>query len=241
MRPGRVLVAAFAALFVTGCAVRLGGPSPVDTDAAVLTVPASATAEQIAQQLAQQHAEYAILSAQRDTAFFADVARRLNLHTTRPGNVGTTTYAFIGPKALGDTTLTIAVAGGGQIRIHDALYRIDKARTLDLLAARIEPNTNLQRAVETLLKYVADDVGPTAALLLAVEPPTPAMGDSVSVLTRAAFADVWECTPEGKSGASAAHLPVRVFAGPAVRLRCKTAENVTGAGTGVLGHFELPR
>lgn len=241
MKQGPVVVATLAALFATACAVRMGGPKPVDVDAAVIVAPSTTAPEQIAQQLGQRGIEYAIISAPRDSAFFAELATRANLKTTRPGKAGTTTFAFIGPQALGDTTLSINVPGGGQVRIHDALYRIDKVRRLDLLVARIDQNANLQSAIGELLKYVAKDVGPTAALLLAIEPPIAALGDSVSVLTRAAFSDVWECTPEGRRGARASHLPIRVFAGPAVRMRCESAEIIDVGTTAILGHFELPR
>lgn len=241
MKSWRLLVAVSAVLLASGCSLRMGGPRPVDTDAAVIVTGANASAEQIAAQLTQRGVDYAIISAARDTTFFKDIAARAQLKSTRPGNLGTTTFAFIGPQALGDTTMTLAVPGGGQVRIHDALYRIDKVRRLDLLAARIEPNTNLQQAIQRLLNYVATDVGATAALLLAIEPPTPALGDSVALLTRAAFSDVWECTSAGRGGASGNHLPIRVFVGPAVRMRCESAEVGDIGGPAIVGRFELPR
>ncbi|MGQ0561299.1 MAG: hypothetical protein ACT443_05430 [Gemmatimonadota bacterium] len=226
-------------LAVAGCAVRLGGPSPVDRDAIALHVADHAAAAEVAQQIKQRDADFAILSAARDSAWFAAVAAGAELTATRPGNVGARTYAFLGPKALGDTTLTLKVPGGGEIRLHDALFQIDKNRRIDLLAVRLDSAAELQKSIETLLTYIATDVGANVAVLLAIEPPTPALGDSVSVLTRAAFADVWECTEQGRSGTSPAALPIRLFYGPVVRMRCESAERA-GQG-GLFGHFVLPR
>ncbi|MGQ0813751.1 MAG: hypothetical protein ACT4O1_04730 [Gemmatimonadota bacterium] len=237
MIPGRMVVAACMALSVAACAVRLGGPGPLDRDALALKVASDATAEQTAQLLTQHGTEYAILSAARDSAWFAAVAARSGLTSTRPGSARGTTYAFLGPKALGDTTLTLKVPGGGELRVHDALFELDKNRRLDLLVVQLDTLASLQRSIETLMLYVASDVGATVAVLLAVEPPTPALGDSVAVIMRALYADVWECTSAGRGGARAPALPIRLFYGPAVRIRCAGAETV-GTG-GLLGHFQL--
>ena len=239
MKRGSGLVVA-AALLAACSSVRLGGPSPRDLDAIAMVIPADATAEQVAQILTQRGVDYAILSGARDSAFYADVATRAGLKNTRPGGTGSTRFSFLGPQALGDTTLALKVTGGGEVLIHDALYRIDKNRRLDLMSVRIEPNVNLRESVRAVLAYVATDVLPNAAVLLAIQAPTPALGDSVSILTRAAFADAWECTRDGRNNPTVTDLPIRLFYGPAVRLSCQSAERVDAGGGAVLGHFTMP-
>ena len=167
MKRGSGLVVA-AALLAACSSVRLGGPSPSDLDAIAMVIPADATAEQVAQILTQRGVDYAILSGARDSAFYADVATRAGLKNTRPGGTGSTRFSFLGPQALGDTTLALKVTGGGEVLIHDALYRIDKNRRLDLMSVRIEPNVNLRESVRAVLAYVATDVLPNAAVLLAI-------------------------------------------------------------------------
>lgn len=236
-RSGLLLLAAL----LSACSVRMGGPSPEEHDAVALRVPGDATAEQVAQLLTQRGVDHAILIGGRDSAFYSDIATRAGLKSTRPGVAGTSTFAFLGMQPIGDTTLVLKVAGGGELRVHDALYRIDKNRRLDLMAVRIEPNANLRESIKTLLAYIASDVLANAAVLLAIEPPTPALGDSVSILTRAAFADAWECTREGRTRPTVTDLPVRLFYGPAARLSCESAERIEIGGGAILGHFVMGR
>ncbi len=241
MRPGRVMLGVVLAGLVGGCAVRLGGPAPVDEDAIALHVSADMSAEQTAALLKQHGVEVAILASEHDSAWYADVAARAGMKSTRPGRAGTTTFAFMGPQALGDTTLALKVQGGGEIRLHDALYRIDKQRRLDLMAVHITPQANLRESVRALLAYVATDVLANAAVVFAIEPPTPALGDSVAVLMRAAFADAWECTPQGRTGTRNKELPIRLFYGPSMRVRCGGAEHLAESGGAILAHLVLTR
>lgn len=239
MKRRSVMAAAAIALTAGACAtIQMTGPKPVKQDAVVMHVDAAATPDQIAETLTQQGAEYAIISAPAgDSAWFANIATRAEKSATRSGRVNGRVYGFIGPKALGDTTLTLAVPGGGKLNIHDALFEVDKNRRLDLMAVQFDSTVNLQRSITRLLEYVASDVGATVSVLLAIETPTVAMGDSVSVLMRALYTDVFECTAEGKTGASPGDLPIRVFYGPPARTRCDGAERI-GKGT-LVGHFEL--
>ncbi|HEX6558925.1 MAG TPA: hypothetical protein VF021_05665 [Longimicrobiales bacterium] len=239
MRRGRVMAAALLAVLVAGCAVRLGGSKPINEDAVALRLAESATPEQTANMLKQRGVEVAILSSTRDSAWYAAVATAAGMKMTRVGRTGAGTFAFLGPQAIGDTTLTLKVQGGGEVRLHDALYRIDKQRRLDLMAVRIAPEANLRESVRTLLAYFATDVLPNAAVVFAIEPPTPALGDSVSVLMRAAFADAWECTREGRDGARNTELPIRLFYGPSMRVTCEGAERLNEGGGAILAHLVL--
>ena len=212
-------------------------PKPVNRDVIVMHLDGGTSAEQAAQTLTQRGVEFAIVSAPQDSAWFADVATRANLSSTRSGKVSGRTYAFIGPKALGDTTLTLTVSGGGIIRIHDALFEIDKNHHVDLMAIQLDSIVNVQRAVNRLLEYVAGDVGATASVLFSVESASPAVTDSVSILMRALYTDVYECTTEGRAGTARGEMPMRVYFGPIARMRCETAEKIDNRT--LLGHFEI--
>jgi len=237
MKQGRLVIAAVAVMAAACGGMMMGTPKPVNRDVLITRADANTSAEQTAQMLTQRGAQFAMLASPRDSAWFAEVARRANLASTRPGKVSGTTYAFLGPKALGDTTLTLAIPGGGVIRMHDALFEIDKNHQLDLMSVQMDSIVNVQRAVNKLLEYIAGDVGATASVLFAIEAPTVAIGDSIAVLMRPLYTDVYECTAEGRSGAARAPAAARVYFGPIARMRCESAERLA-PGT-LLGHFEI--
>lgn len=231
---GTVLI---LALLAAGCAVGLGGGSPLARDALALRVPAGMSADALGARIQQGGYEFAMLSTQQDSAWLATAATRAGLQMTRPGRIGDATYVFFGPKPVGDTTHTVAVQGGGQVRLHDALYRVDKNRNLDLIIARFEGVTDLSRGVRALLGYVGNDVSNSAALLLGVESPTQQFGDSIAMLLRAAYSDTRECANGGtQTGASA----IRLFYGPEVRVRCESAAILNETGSPVSAQFVLP-
>ena len=236
MRSGRLLVVSLLIGAAAGCGVHLSGPPPVPQDAMALRVAPDATAEQVATLLTQQGAEIAILASTHDSTWYADVAKRANLKSTRTANTGTTTFAFLGAQALGDTTLSLKVKGGGELKVHDALYRIDKQRRLDLMAIKMDQQSDLREAVRSLLDYISTDINSTAAVVFAIEPPTPALGDSISFLIRAAFSDVWECTEAGKKTPRTTDLPLRMFYGPSMHIKCDGAQTITSQGNGLLAH-----
>lgn len=238
MRSRRVISIALFALSA-GCATPLGHPKPMPEDILAMRVADTTTAQQFGALLKQHNVSAAILSSAHDSAWYAQVAATTAMKMTRPAHVGANTFAFLGPQALGDTTLTLKVQGGGDIRLHDALYRIDKNRRLDLMAVHIDPGANLLESVHALLAYVSTDVMANAAVVFAIEPPTPALGDSVSILMRAAFTDAWECTKDGKTGSRNTELPMRMFYGPNMHISCDSAERLSDGGTGMLGHFVL--
>jgi hypothetical protein len=238
MKQRRLVIAAVAAVMAAACGgMMMGTPKPVQRDVLITHADTAVSAEKTAQMLTQRSAEFAIVSAPRDTAWFADVARRANLTSTRPGKVSGTTYAFMGPKAIGDTTLTLTVTGGGVIRMHDALFEIDKNHHLDLMAVQMDSIVNVQRAVNRLLEYIAGDVGATASVLFAIEAPSAAIGDSIAVLMRPLYTELYECTAEGRSGGARAPAAVRVYFGPVARMRCQLAQRLD-PGT-LLGQFEI--
>jgi hypothetical protein len=231
------IVAGFAVLAAGCAAAGLGGRDPITRDALALRVPESMTADALGARLQQGGYEFAMISTTRDSAFLAGAATKAGLQMTRPGRIAGSTYTFFGPKPLGDTTHTVNAQGGGQVRLHDALYRIDKNRTLDLLLARFEGISDLRLGVRALLSYIGSDVNNSAGLLLGVEAPTPQFGDSVALLLRAVYRDTRECA---STGASASAPSIRLFYGPEVRVRCERAEILGEPNAPVSAQFVLP-
>jgi hypothetical protein len=241
MTRGRFVVAALMAVLMTACATGVGSRKPIDQDALVLRLADNATPDQVANILKQRGVDVAILASTRDSAWYASAAGAAGMKMTRVGRTGTGTFAFLGPQAVGDTTLSLKVSGGGEVRLHDALYRIDKQRRLDLIAARIAPEANWRESMNALLRYIAGpDVLPNAVIVLAIDPPSPAVGDSISVHINPYLSDAWECTREGKKGTRNTELPVRLFYGPSMRVSCAGAERFNeSSGAAILAHLAL--
>lgn len=221
MRRGVLL--AVALVWPAACAVRMGGPSPVEYQAIAMEVGPAVTAEQAAEQIRGAGADIALLIAAQDTAWVGSVAQLAQLVPTRARRLGEYTFAFLGAKPVGDTTLTLAVPGGGEIKMHDALYTIDKNRHLDLLTVSLDSSTNAREAFGRLLGYVATDVYPNAAVILAVHTATAAQADTVAAVSRAAMGDAWECTQGARQGASPSPANLRMFYFPAARISCENA------------------
>src|SRR5690606_6999623 len=121
------------------------------------------------------------------------------------------------------------------IVLHDALYRIDRNRALDLILARFDSVADLRSGVRALPAYVGSDVSNNAALLLAVESPTKQFVDSVALLVRALYADTNDCAAENVATTAA----IRVFYGPTYRVRCTSAQVLNEAGGPIRAQFEL--
>jgi hypothetical protein len=230
-------IVAGIALVATACATGLVGRDPLQRDALALRVPDGMTADALGARIKQGGYEFAMLATGKDSAFLAAAATQAGLQMTRPGRIGNATYTFFGPKAVGDTTHTVTVPGGGQVRLHDALYQVDKNRHLDLLIAKFEGVTDLSRGVRALLGYVGSDVSNNAGLLLGVEAPTQQFGDSVALLLRAVYRDTRECA----TAPATANAPsIRLFYGPEIRVRCEKAQVLGEANAPVSAQFVLP-
>lgn len=219
----RAIVTAAAVAVVSACAMRMGNPDPVEYQAVAIAAGPAASAEQTAAQIRAANADVALLVAAHDSAWISDVARRAELVSTRPGRLGEQTFAFLGAKPVGDTTLAIKVQSGGELKVHDALYNIDKNRHLDLLTVSIDRGTSVRDAVARLLGYVATDVFPNAAIILAVHTATPEQADTMAVATRAAMGDAWECTQASRQGGAPSPANLRLFYFPAARISCESA------------------
>src|SRR5690606_15266891 len=107
-------------------------------------------------------------------------------------------------------THVVPVQGGGRLLLHDALFRMEN-RLIDLMLVRFDSVADVRSGVRALLGYVGSDVGNTAVVLLAIETPSPEVGDSIASRLRGVFyTDTRDCA-NGQNGAS----NIRLFYGPA--------------------------
>ena len=219
----RLLVA--GCLVLSGCTVLMGGPKPIEYDTVAIHFDDAVTPAQAAAQLLEAGAEGALISTTRDSAWVRELASQVRLTSTRPGRVSGRTLAFLAGKPEGDTTLTLKAASGGDIRMHDALYKLDKYRWLDLMTIIVEPGVPAREATRALLNYIATDVKPDAVTAMAIYTPNAAVGDTIAELSRAVWADAAEC---GNAAAPARGSIMRLYYFPPARVRCESVRTVNG-------------
>jgi hypothetical protein len=222
----------------TACAVRLGGRKPEEYKTMALAAPDGASAGDIAGVIKEAGAQIVLLTAERDSAWFEEVATATGLALSGPGKTEPSAKGFFtNLKILGDTSIVLGVADGTRMHMHDALYQIEEGRDVDLMFVRINPDSDLRSAARTLLGYVASDVGPTAAIMLAIEAPTTQAADSVAVLLRAAWSTAREC-----AGTDApAPDRIRLYYGPSARVRCVRARPVNYEGMPIVADLVVSR
>lgn len=235
MKQGMIAVV-LVSIIGAACAT-ISTRDPIQRDAIALKVSRSTSAEQFGSRLKQGGYEFALVSADQDSAWLAAAAASSGLQITRPGRVGNATYAFFGPKAVGDTTHNVPVQGGGQVRLHDALFRLDKNRIVDLILARFDSVTDISSATRALMSYVGSDVSNSAALLLAIEAPSQQAGDSIARSLRAYLSETRECAGGDHPAYGSS---IRLFYGPATRIRCERAQVLGESGGPVSASFQLP-
>lgn len=221
---------------LAACAVRLGGPSPEQFDVAALFEPLNADAVAVAERIRSAGAEIVLLAAERqDSAWFTAVAGNAQLGLSGPGTTTGRGYAFLtNLEILGDTSLVLPVAGGGSVHMHDALYRIDDHRNIDLMLVRLE-GPDLRASMNRLIDYFATDVPGDAALLLALDGPSPQAADSAAWMIRATMANASECGDQAQDVAPA----VILLYGPSARVRCRSARAVPGTAPGIVARLEV--
>jgi hypothetical protein len=222
----RTITVLAAATLLAGCAVNLGGPKPEDFRTLALMADSGATAESVAATIRQTDAAIVLLTAEKDSAWFAAVSAASGLTLSGPGTTERTAKAFLtNMEILGDTSIVLGVADGSRMHVHDALYKIGSDRLVDLMLIGLQARSDLRDAARSLLGYIATDVGPNAALIMALHAPTSAAADSMAVLIRAAYTSAWECA--GNDGA-ANPGPLRLFYGPSARMQCRSARKLDG-------------
>lgn len=241
MRPIRSAITIIITLFLTACAVRLGGPAPEEYNALTFAAAAGETAEQAAARIRDAQAELVLVSAQRDTSWFEAVAQQSGLTLSGPGRTGPSALAFYADlEILGDTSLVLSVPEGGRIHMHDALYKIDDDRHLDLMMVRLDDAADVRAAVRTLFGYIATDVGASAALLLAIEASSPQAADSAASLMRATLNSALECANDDGSPPPP-QPPVQLVYGPSARMSCRSARVLSGATPAISARVVVER
>lgn len=232
--------AALAILFASGCAVRLGGPKPETYQAAAVHAQ-NEDAAALGARLRSAGLDFALVAAEQDSAWFARLGEGLGLPLSGPGRTGTPALALYSRlKMLGDTSIALAVEGGGHVHMQDALFEIGKDRHLDLMMVQIETGTETRAAVRRLLEYYATDVGNSAAVVLAVNSATPAVADSVALLLRSAFGNALACEDEAASVTGGAG-GLRLFYGPQARIECERGTALPGPSSGLTARLTVGR
>lgn len=240
-RTGSLLAIAVVVLTMAACAVRLGGAKPEPYNAIGLRATATESASDIAGRIRAVQGDLVMLSANHDSAWFADVATKSGLTLTRPGHTGPSTLGLLTHlTSLGDTALDVVVAGNGKLHIKDALYKIDKDRSLDLMLVSFADVTSVREGVRALLNYIATDVQGTSAVVFGIDAPTKTAADSASSLVRAAFANALECgkTPTREP---AGGIEVNVFFGPEARLTCTGSRVIAGSPNAIVARVLVER
>lgn len=219
-------------LLASGCSVRLGGPGPVAYRTVALSTGPGTLPDQVAEYIRQANANLVLLAAQADSSWFAEVARISKLTLSGPGDAGGVALGFLASEPLGDTTIALPLTTGGEVVVHDALYRVDKYRYLDLLALRVDDRAAVKPTVQALLNYVATDVMTGAAVVLAIAVPDEETGDALAAILDPVFHDARSCiSNSGEAERAVAAAGMRLFYGPEARLRCQSTRQPGGPGS----------
>lgn len=237
----RILALGIMAVLLAGCAVRLGGPKPVEYRAVGLSAASGVEPAQVAALIREARANVVLLAAEADAGWFDEVARQSNLSLSGPGVDGSLSWAFLAGEAVGDTTVALRMPSGGEVVVHDALYRVDRYRYLDLMALRIDSTDRAREAVGALLGYVATDVMPQAAVVLAIDVPDAETGDRVAALLSPVFRDVRGCLRRDEQSRAPVGPGVRLFFGPEARVRCEEARAVMDGDSPLMARLIVNR
>ncbi|HKJ92650.1 MAG TPA: hypothetical protein VJ957_05750 [Longimicrobiales bacterium] len=236
-------VAVLSSLAVlAACAVRLGHSGPVPYTVLAAYEPTDATPEGVATGITAANAGVALLAVRADTAWFLGAARRTGLTLSGPGDADGVFLGFLAGEPVGDTTIVLDYETG-RFTLHDALYRVGKDRTLDLMAFRIGAGDAARPLVHRLLRYMATDVDATSAVVIGVAAETEAAADSVASMLAPAFTDVRRCMdrPAARDSARTEGPHMRLFYGPEARLGCDSARALAGPRKPVLAHLAVLR
>ncbi|HSJ07984.1 MAG TPA: hypothetical protein VK936_14870 [Longimicrobiales bacterium] len=238
-RGATIIVVALLTVAAAACGARTGGRSGNGYQVATFRAASGASAQDVAARITGARADIVLLSAERDSAWFSAVSEGAGLELSGPGLTGDIGMAFLtNLEVLGDTSLVLSVPEGGSVHMHDALYRVDRSRMIDLMIVRFDA-PDLRAAVRRLFSYIATDVGASVAVLLAIDAPTVQLADSAAVLMRAHYGNALECA--GDDIGAGERGPVRLLYGPSARLSCISARALPGDPPGVTAGVILQR
>lgn len=244
-------IVATGLLVLAACAIRLGGPKPVEYRVLALNAAGEGDAATVAERVRSTGATVVLLAAPRDTAWFAGVAQGVDLSLSGPGVRAGNGLAFLAAEPVGDTTIALPTGraeSSPTVLVHDALYEVDDDRYLDLMAVRIERGQDVSAAVRALLAYVATDVMPNAAVALAVDAPDAGAAGRIARLLDPAFMDTRECMgasddegTDGAGGGTQMQPGLLLFYGPELQMRCERAELRNELGRAIVANLILGR
>jgi hypothetical protein len=241
-RNGQLLAFLVVCVVVAGCSVRLGGAKPEEYNAIGLRAAAGAGAGEVAARIRGAEGDVVLLAADRDSVWFADVATQSGLMLSGPGRTGPSSLGLLTRlEVLGDTALILNVPnGGGRLHMQDALFKVDKDRTLDLMLVSFAEASSVREGVRALLNYIATDVGGTAAVVIGIDAPARATADSAAVLIRAAFTSAQDCDGP-KVDVPADGVSLNLFYGPEARLSCTSARILPGTPNAIMARVVVER
>lgn len=228
-----VRTAVAAAVLSTGCAGVFGGPDPVMYTMAGVDAGAS-SAEQVAAQLAPANADFVLVAAEHDAAWFAELARQTNLALSGPALGDDIGLAFLSRlELLGDTAITLGT-GDARFLMQDALYAVPDERYLDLMLVNLPAGVDISGAMRVLLEYMATDVMANASVVMVIRAATSADAASAERMLRVAFTDALEC-----GELEDPDLSYRIFFGPAARTRCTAAAPLAGPAEAITARVSV--
>lgn len=225
-----------AALTVAGCAANMGAPREIPVATVALRAESATDPGVAGMAIRQAGARAALLVSRAPEIWYRSVATAAGLQLSGPARTPDGLgLAFLGPEPLGDTAIDLRYEGGSFV-LQDALYELDDERYLDLLAFEVTEAAAARPLIASLLAYVATDVNPSAAVVMAVAVPNGVVGDSVARMLSPGFDDARRCG--GGAGDSGEGLGVRLFYGPEARIFCRTA-SAEEVAAGALVRAEL--
>lgn len=215
-------------LILLGCAPGTGDPRPVDMPTTVLRAEAGTSAAAAAAAIVAASPRIALVAGPANEAWFNEVASAAGLGgISGPATAGPDLgLAFLGMEVVGDTTIQLQYEGGSFV-VQDALYDLGQRRFLDLLSFRVATEAAVRPMIGALTDYMATDVMPGAAVIMAVAVPSPAAGDSVARLLTPAYRGAAHCGAEADAVTGAG---IRLFFGPDARIYCRSAAVIGTAG-----------
>jgi len=223
------LFASLIAVAAVSCSPTMGEPRFIDMPTVAFRADAGTSPDAVGAAVRETGPRIALVAGPPDEAWFQSVAAGAGLSgLSGPGTIGPElAVGFLGMEPVGDTTVELSYEGG-TFQVHDALYDLDDRRYLDLLAFQIEEPGAARARIRALTQYIATDVYPGAAVILAVAVPSAAVGDSVARELSPAYRGAVHC---GAPPEMVAASGVRLFFGPEARMFCRSAAaDATAAG-----------
>jgi hypothetical protein len=225
---GRGMVLAAVALGAGCMSGAPGDPRPVDMPVSALRAAGGVSAAAAGEALREAGSRLVLVMGPADPAWYPAVQAAAGMeHMTRPAELGPDVgVAFLGLEPVGDTLMALRHSGAATFHVHDALYDLGRDRLVDLLSFRVETGAEARPLVTALSEYMATDVPPGAAVVMAVAVPSRAVGDSVAMMLGPMYSGVVGC---GADAGAVAGAGIRLFYGPAARMYCTGAEATTTA------------